>query len=329
MKFLKKYLRDRQFFILLILILFSIFIITFSLYNLQKEIILYPAVLALVFCIIFFIFDFRSAYKKNDYLNKIKNHLFDLAENLPQSNTLDDENYQEIIRLLDEEKRHRDTEMNIRYQDMIEYYTIWAHQIKTPIASVRLTLQNEDSKLSKSLEEDIFRIEQYVEMVMTFLRLDYNSTDYVIAQYDLDKIVRASVKKFAGQFINRGISLDYNLFETTVLTDEKWLSFVIEQILSNAIKYTPKGKITIYLDDDKTLCIKDTGIGIASEDLPRIFDKGYTGYNGRLNKKASGIGLYLCKRICDNLNHTISADSELDKGTEIRINLSSENLEIE
>lgn len=145
----------------------------------------------------------------------------------------------------------------------------------------------------------------------------------------MDGIVRQAVKKFAGEFISRKISLVYEPLHTTVITDEKWLSFVIEQILSNALKYTPSGSITIRLEPDKKLCICDTGIGIAPEDLPRIFENGYTGYNGRTDKKASGIGLYLCKRICDKLGHGIAAESKPDEGTNIILNLSQRKLEPE
>ena len=187
---------------------------------------------------------------------------------------------------------------------------------------MRLTLQNEDSELSRRLSEDLLRIEQYVEMVLCYLRLDSSSTDYVFQEYDLDSIVKQAVRKFAGQFIRRKIRLDYQPLHTRVVTDEKWLLFVVEQVLSNALKYTPAaGTVTIDLEEPKTLCIRDTGIGIAPEDLPRVFEKGYTGYNGRNDKKASGIGLYLCRRICKNLNHVISVDSSLDSGTVVRIRL--------
>jgi len=242
---------------------------------------------------------------------------------------MEDEDYQEIIRLLSDEHNRYRTETNRKYADMIDYYTVWAHQIKTPIASMRLHLQNEDSPLSRKLSTDLFRVEQYVEMVLTFLRLNSESTDYVIKEYDLDKIVKQAVKKFAGEFIGRKLSLVYEPLNTTVITDEKWLSFVIEQVLSNALKYTPSGSITITLEPEKKLCIRDTGIGIAAEDLPRIFENGYTGYNGRTDKKASGIGLYLCKRICGNLGHTITAASKVDEGTVITIDLAQTKLEIE
>ena len=195
---------------------------------------------------------------------------------------------------------------------------------------MRLTLQNEDTAFSRKISEDLFRIEQYVQMVLMFLRLDSDSTDYVIKEYNLDELIKQAIRKFSTQFIGKKIRLEYKPVNISVVTDEKWLLFVIEQVISNAIKYTPsEGCITIDLEQPQILCIHDTGIGIAPEDLPRIFEKGYTGYNGRNDKKASGIGLYLCKRICKNLGHTISANSSLDNGTVIRINLKQRRLEVE
>ena len=168
-----------------------------------------------------------------------------------------------------------------------------------------------------------------MEVVLTFIRLDSDSTDYVIKEYDLDSIIRQSVKRFAGEFIERKISLVYEPVNTKVLTDEKWLSFVIEQVLSNALKYTPAGRISITMEAGSKLCIRDTGIGIAAADLPRIFENGFTGYNGRSQKKASGIGLYLCKRICTNLGHGIYARSKVDEGTCVTIDLARKKLELE
>ncbi|MCD8149135.1 MAG: sensor histidine kinase [Clostridiales bacterium] len=203
----------------------------------------------------------------------------------------------------------------------MDYYSIWAHQIKTPIAAMRLLLQGQDSEMSRRLGVELNRIESYADMVMTYLRLDGDSTDYVFRQSDLDEIVRGAIRRFSGEFIARKISLFNEPLNQTILTDEKWLSFVIEQILSNALKYTPSGSISIYMEPPQVLCIQDTGIGIASEDLPRIFEQGFTGCNGRTDKKASGIGLYLCKRICDDLGCQISAASQPGEGTVIRLNL--------
>ena len=212
---------------------------------------------------------------------------------------------------------------------MTAYYTLWAHQIKTPIAAMRLTLQNEDTPTSRRLTAELGRIERYVEMVLAYLRLDADSTDYVLRESDLDPIVRGAVKKFSGEFIARRLALDLQPTGLRVLTDEKWLSFVLEQLISNALKYTPEGRVSIFMEAPATLCIADTGIGIAPEDLPRIFEQGFTGCNGRGDKRASGLGLYLCRRVCRNLGHTIAVESEPGKGTTVRLDLSRKKLTAE
>ena len=203
---------------------------------------------------------------------------------------------------------------------MLDYYTLWAHQIKTPIASMRLSLQQEDTPKARQLLQELSRAEQYVGMVMVYLRLTGGS-DLVLREYELDAIVRRAVRRFAGEFIGRKLKLCYEPLNASCVTYEKWLLFVVEQVLSNALKYTREGSITITMEHPKTLVIRDTGIGIAPEDLPRIFEKGYTGYNGRGDQKASGLGLYLCRTICKRLGHTITASSVPDHGTAIRIAL--------
>ena len=212
---------------------------------------------------------------------------------------------------------------------MMDYYTLWVHQIKTPIASMRLRLQEEDTSRSRVLLSDLSRIERYVSMVLTYLRLEGRSTDYVIREYDLDSILRPVFKQFAGEFISRKLKLDYTPVNVKVLTDEKWLSFVVEQLLSNALKYTPKGSVSVYLEEPSVLCIRDTGIGIAPEDLPRVFDRSYTGLTGRADRRASGLGLSLCKQVCDNLGHGITIESAPDLGTTVRVDLGTRKLNIE
>lgn len=310
-------------------VFFLIFLVSFQLYHLPAEAVLYPAALCALTGILLILTDFRRIKKKHRILEHIRSYTDVLDGYFPQAERIEDEDYQKALHLICEEFIRYRTDTNRRYSDMTDYYTLWVHQIKTPIASMRLHLQNEDSPLSRNLSSGLLRIEQYVEMVLMFLRLNSESTDYVIKEYDLDSIVRQAVKKFAGEFIVRKLRLIYEPLHTTVITDEKWLTFVIEQILSNALKYTPSGSITITLAPEKKLCIHDTGIGIAPEDLPRIFENGYTGYNGRLDKKASGIGLYLCKRICTNLGHTIEAESTVEQGTTITVNLAQAALEVE
>ena len=329
MRLFLQYLKQRRRVFILGTVFCVVFAVSFLLYHLPIGAVIYPTLLCVALGILIMVFDFLRVKREHEALSGIRSMTDVIAELLPKADGIKDEDYGQILRLLSEEHNIYRTQTNQKYADMIDYYTVWAHQIKTPIASMRLHLQNEDSTLSHTLASDLRRIEQYVEMVLTFLRLNSESTDYVIKEYDLDKIVKQAVRKFSSDFIGRKLSLVYEPLNTTVITDEKWLYFVIEQVLSNALKYTPSGSITITLENEKTLRIHDTGIGIAPEDLPRIFENGYTGYNGRADKKASGIGMYLCKRICNNLGHTITARSIVDVGTIIDIDLAQTKLEVE
>ena len=249
-------------------------------------------------------------------------------EQLPPPGDLIGEDYTRLIRALGEEKTRSAGAMDLRRREMEDYFTLWAHQIKTPIAAMRLILQTRPENSAGELSQELFRVEQYVEMVLNYLRLDSDSTDFVFKTCDLDGIIRQCVRKYAKQFIRKKISLEYEGTDVQVLTDEKWLCFVIEQLLSNALKYTNVGSIRIYTQGG-TLVIEDTGIGIAPEDLPRVFEKGYTGYNGRTDKKATGIGLYLCKRILQKLGNEISISSVVGQGTRVSIDLRREELRVE
>ena len=224
-----------------------------------------------------------------------------------------------------------------QYQKMQDFIENIAHQIKTPIFALRLLLQEEPERNRESLAQ-LFRIEQYVEMVLGYLRTEDMSADLKLARSSLDRIIREQIHKYAGIFVAKKLSLSYEGTDATVLTDEKWLGFVIGQILSNALKYTRTGGIEIWLEDERgnrtsntapaILVIADTGIGIQAEDLPRIFEKGYTGVNGREDNRATGIGLYLSRKILKKLGHEITVDSQVDKGTEVRLSLWKKELEM-
>lgn len=322
-----RYLRQFRGIFALCALFCCIFALTFWLYGLPVQAVLYPAALCAVLALAALLWDFRRTRETLRQLACIET-----AEELPalpETGRLAEGEYQRIVRSLVREQAELRSEAKRQYNDMVDYYTIWAHQIKTPMAAMELTLQNEDTSLSRRLRGELTRMEQYVEMVLVFLRLGSDSTDYVLRSCDLDSIVRACVRRFSGEFIGRRLQLNYEPLRTTVLTDEKWLGFVVEQLLSNALKYTPSGGITITMERPGILCIRDTGIGIAPEDLPRIFEKGYTGTHGRSDKKASGIGLYLCRRICTNLGHKIWAESAPDVGTAIYLDLSRIPLEVE
>ena len=320
MKLFGSYLKYRAKIIITCIVVEGIYSSSYLLFDMPPISVLYPLILTCAAGLIAMGFDFAAFNKRHRNI---------LSEELPAPKNLIEEDYQFIIGKLKEEAEMAAQKSSADYTDMVEYYTVWAHQIKTPIAAMRLNLQSEDTESARKLMGDLTRIEAYVEMVLTFLRLDSNDTDYVIKEYDIDSIIKPAVRKFSREFILKKLKLEYEPVEYKMITDSKWLSFIIEQVISNAVKYTNEGSVRIYMKEPGLLVIEDTGIGISAEDLPRIFENGYTGFNGPEDKRASGIGLYLCKRICDNLGHKIFAESEQGVGTKIMIDLKKRDIGIE
>ena len=306
----------------------GIFALVCFLYDVPVQPAVYAAQVALVFGALAVMIGFSRFRRKSMELEKIREDIV-LAEELPEPEDSVEEVYQDMVRVLRQKMAEMEEKDRSSYREMIEYYTLWAHQIKTPIAAMRLLLQQEDSDRNRELLSELFKIEQYVLMVLQYLRLESESSDLVLKTQNLDDIIRQAVKKYAPLFIRKKLTLVYEPVNCQVLTDEKWLEFVLEQILSNAIKYTKRGSVAVYMDDreEKTLVIADTGIGIAAEDVPRVFEKGFTGYNGRYDKRSTGIGLYLCRRVLNRLSHTIRIESEPGQGTRVYINLDTVNLQ--
>ena len=249
-------------------------------------------------------------------------------DRLPEAGDLLERDYQELAAALSQQNAALVSEADSRLSERMDYYTLWTHQIKTPIAAMRLLLQEETR--TGELEQELFKIEQYADMALQYQRLESLSSDLQLESCSLDGILRQALKKMATPFIRRRISLEFDGTGATVLTDEKWLTFVVEQLLSNALKYTPPGgRIALYLEEDKTLVIEDTGIGIRAEDIPRIFERGFTGFYGRKVKKYTGIGLFLCRRILSRLSHTIAIESRPGQGTRVRVGLASQKIELQ
>lgn len=324
-----QFLRERAGAFVRICLFGGIFLGLFALYHVPWRAAAYPAALCLCLEALFLLRDYRRFRREHEALRQLAELEELTPDRLPEPENQQARDYTRLLEGQMDRLSGLRTEDARRMTTQTDYFSAWAHQIKTPIASMGLKLQREDSALSRRLRGDLNRIEQYVDMAMTYLRLDAETGDYVFRQQPLEPIVRGAVRKFAGEFIDRKLGMRLEPMENTVLTDEKWLSFVIGQILSNALKYTPAGEISIYTREPDTLVIRDTGIGIAPEDLPRIFEKGFTGYNGRSDKKASGIGLYLCKRVCDRLGHEISIESEPGKGTAVYLKLGRPKIGIE
>ena len=318
MEILKSYLKKNIKVYILFVVFIAIFFIMFYLYNLPLEALIYTGSFCFLAALVASFSDFvnyRESYKKLKFLEK--NILNDL-EDLPKSLDIRIDYYHKIIEKLYEELEKLTRENRQKNTDMVDYYSMWVHQIKTPIAAMNFLLDNEEVD-QKILQQELFKIERYVEMVLTYIRLDSISSDYVITKINLDEVVKDSVKKYATIFINKKIKLNYVSHETMVISDKKWLSFAFEQILGNSVKYTSTGgEITIETCENK-LIIEDNGMGIKEEDLPRIFEKGFTGFNGRYEKKSSGLGLYLCKKTLDKLGHHVEISSKVGEGTRIEI----------
>ena len=321
MKLLLRYLKDQMPLITVGILCNIIIISVLLLFEIPLDIILYPLAICDVLVISYGLIRFFQMKTRFTSLTAITHpEVTDISRYPAMITCMEQEEFRIIASLTDQIRTLQDSnEKAVR--DMIDYYTVWVHQIKTPIAAMKLHLQNEDTRFSRSLQTDLFHIEQYVEMVLAYLRLSSSQTDYRFAQYDIDEILRKVIRKSADEFIERKLTLHYDPVGIKAITDAKWLGFVFEQVLSNALKYTPSGSISIYASDADTICIKDTGIGILEEDLPRIFENGFTGYNGRLSPQASGLGLSLCQKICHNLNHEIHASSTVGEGTIISISL--------
>ncbi|MDR4039023.1 MAG: sensor histidine kinase [Evtepia sp.] len=296
-------------------------VLIFWLYGLPGEAIAYLLCLCCIGTSFWAVLSFVRFWRKHKILRKMEEAIFVTTEDLPETSTLIEEDYQLLIQRLVRENRQRQAAADSMLEDLTSYYTLWVHQIKTPIAAMDLLLQAGPNRATE-MEIELQKITQYVDMALQYLRLDSTAKDLVLQRCQLDEVVRQTVRKYAKLFILKKIQLVFQETKWEVLSDEKWLCFLLEQLLSNALKYTPEGgKISIFLEGETNLVIADTGIGIAPEDLPRVFEKGFTGNNGRMDKKATGIGLYLCRRVTNLLGHTISIASEPGVGTQLRLSL--------
>ena len=264
-------------------------------------------------------FDMFRFVRRHRELQRIKKHIDITLDNLPEAETVIEEDYQGLLEEMMQRKNQQIGDFKTAQNEMTEYVTTWTHQIKTPLTALQLVASDLEEPVRPEVMMRLFEIEQYTDMMLQYLRLESESTDYVLKEYSLQSMVNQAVKYFARMFISKGIAVKIEIPEgRKIVTDEKWMVFVLKQLISNALKYTKQGNIHIYMQES-ILVIEDTGIGIADDDLPRIFERGYTGYNGRKDKKATGLGLFLTDRILKQLNHKIVVTSEVGVGTKVMI----------
>lgn len=329
LKLIADYLRQYRFYGIMTVIFAAVFALVFYLYDLKFEAVLYALVICAVIGLAVLIINFINFAVKRKKRMLFMDNISITDESLPEPKNPVESDYIMMIEKLRKINRDNMTAYQTERSEALDYYTTWVHQIKTPISVMQMILQSDDTDEHRVLSAELFRVEQYAEMALNYIRLDSNSNDLVIKELDLDEVIRGCVRRYAAQFIRKKLTIKYSGTDAKVLSDEKWLTFIIEQLLSNAVKYTEKGFVEISVSDEKLLSVKDTGIGIAQEDIPRIFEKGFTGYNGRENSKSTGLGLYLCEKAAKMLGHKISAQSEIGKGSVFTIDLHRDKLDVE
>lgn len=246
------------------------------------------------------------------------------ARELPEPGNAVERDYAALVSAISRECDSYRRRLTNAQNDTLEYYTLWIHQIKTPIAAMRLVLEQMQGEQAGLIRQELFKVEQYADLALRYARLTGPCADVLAERCELLPLIRASVKKFGVLFVYQKLYVHIEPIPFSVISDRKWLSFIIEQVLSNAVKYTKTGGVTI-TSEDGALVIADTGIGIRPEDLPRIFERGYTGINGRIDSRASGIGLYLAKKAADSIGVTITVASKPGEGTRVTLRFPAES----
>ena len=319
MKLLKEVLRRNRTALLLFAVTIAANGAVFVLYGVLTEPLIYAGALAFVFLAVMLALDLVREKRLSAERARALSAISSDWRELPRAHSLAEEDYGKMIAALGQQLDRQMAEAEDHRQDMLDYYTAWVHQIKTPIAVMRLKLAG-DTPENRALSAELSRIERYVDMVLQYIRIGSGSTDLVIREYRLDELIREALRKQAEQFIEKRLSLKYTPTDAVIVTDQKWLVFILDQLLSNAVKYTSAGTVTVAFQDG-LLTVSDTGCGIAPEDLPRIFEKGYTGMNGRLGQKSSGLGLYLAKKAAELLSVPLIAESTTGAGSAFTLDL--------
>ncbi len=324
------YLRSKILFFIIIVFFTLIFATLSLIFSLPGELLSYTLLLTFAAAFIGLAIEFFFYCKKTDKIESAYEAIPHNADALPVSTGGIDEMYEKCIKKFCVSYGSIATEYEKKKTEIEDYFTLWTHQIKTPLTALKAHLetgQSQGVEIDSVITRELLKIEQYADMALQYIRINSIQTDFVFCKFDIFPLVKHSIKKFAPLFIASKNTVSIPEFSSMVLSDEKWLSFVIDQIISNAVKYTRNGKISVYMDDNKedVLVIEDTGIGILPEDIQRLGEKGFTGYNGRLDKKASGLGLYLCKSILTMLGHTLYFASQSGKGTRVFIDLHKNN----
>jgi len=317
------YIRDRTLFLLINFILYILVCVALFLTKIGSSIIL------LTFCIWFFplmtymLIEFVKQKLLYNEINSIMNNLdrkFLLPEVMKKPNSVEGMLLYEVLSDANKDMHEHVKSYQLLEKEYKEYIETWVHEIKTPIASTRLIIENNQNSVTQNIKEEIKKIEEYIEQVLFYSRSNHVSKDYMIKELSLEEVVKNVVKRNSRDFIRKGISVDLEDVNGSVYSDAKWLEFILNQLIGNAIKYSHErnGKMTISTirhEQNIVLTIEDNGIGISDKDINRVFEKGFTGENGRKYGGSTGIGLYLCKKLSEQLGIGLTLTSEYGVGT--------------
>lgn len=324
---LSKFLKDRGLFLSINLILALPIVLIMVAFKFKIELIAIIMFIWFVPLMSYILLEFNH---KKKFYNELEDILVNidkkylLSEIMKKPTNHEEEKIKDILTETNRSMREQINYYKNIQKEYQEYIETWVHEIKTPIASTMLIIENNEELVPYSMKNEIKKIENYIDQVLYYSRSNDVSKDYIIKKMDLEYVVRNVVKKNASDFINKKIAIDMHNLSGFVYSDSKWIEFIINQIISNSIKYctTENPKVSIYStknENNTILTIKDNGVGISPKDLNRVFEKGFTGENGRLYGKSTGIGLYLCKKLCDKLGIGLTLNSIHNKGTEINI----------
>lgn len=325
----RDYIKEKMVLIIgTILALVSVEILLLA-YNISILIRVYCAFIIIFILVLAILIEYK---KKKDYYNELIKNMEDLKEKYLISEIIKTPNFIEgkILKDILQDTGKSMLE-NVNYykniqEDYKEYIELWIHEVKIPIATSKMIIENNKNEVTKSIDEELDKVENYTEQALFYARSNAVEKDYIINKTNLKEIVNGAILKNKTTLLNEKVSIELsNLKEEEVYTDSKWAVFIVNQIIQNAIKYSKKENKKIEIssqekNDKVILYIKDNGIGIKKGEITRVFERGFTGENGRIiGQKSTGIGLYLCKKLCDRLGLGIELNSEKDKGTEVRI----------
>lgn len=324
------YLKSRALGAAVLALFTTVFALVFYLCGLPLNAVAYAGLICCTLGAALLAVDFARFCQRARLLAQLLSCPENAADALPEPRGEVERDYQALMRAVRAGQLAGDAQRREKAAAMSDYYTLWAHQIKTPIAAMDLMLQSPDSLDAQALAAELLKIEQYVDMALGFMRLEGEGSDFVIARYALEPIVKGAVRKYARLFILKNIHLELGPLTGTALTDAKWLGFALGQVIANAVKYTPAGgRVRIFVQAGPVLVVEDSGIGIRAEDLPRVFERGYTGLTGRTDANSTGIGLYLTRRILTALGHKITLTSRAGQGAQVHMDLRERALQVE